>query len=134
MEHFQTLLRDHNLKATPQRGAILQIMEEAGHISIENIYEKIKATFPSLSLATIYKNIIAMKECDIIRELKIPGQKNRYEIKKEAHHHILCQKCGNIMDIEADVESSLKDISLKYDFDVTEISLSISGICRSCKS
>lgn len=133
MKQFQTLLREHNLKATPQRGAILRIMEEAGHISIEKIYEKIKASFPSLSLATIYKNITAMKECDIIRELKIPGEKNRYEIKKEPHHHVLCEKCGNIMDIEADVESALKDISLKYDFDVTEISLSISGVCRSCK-
>ncbi len=133
MQTFQTLLRDHNLKATPQRDAILRIMEDAGHISIEKIYETIKTAFPSLSLATIYKNIIAMQECDIIRELKIPGQKNRYEIKKEPHHHIVCKKCGNITDIETDVESSLKDISLKYDFDVSEISLSISGVCRSCK-
>ena len=134
MKTYLTLLREHDLKATPQRNAILKIMGESGHISIEKIYERIRSAFPSLSLATIYKNIIALQEKDIIRELKIPGEKNHYELKKEPHHHIVCQKCGTITDIDADMERSLKDISLKYNFDVSEISLSVSGICHTCKS
>lgn len=134
MKTFPTLLRENDLKVTPQRNAILKTMQEAGHISIEKIYETIRTTFPSLSLATIYKNIIALQEKDIIKELKIAGEKTHYEIKKEPHHHIVCQKCGTITDIDTDMERSLKDISLKYNFDVTEISLSVSGICHTCKS
>ena len=133
MYDYQTLLREHQLKATPQRTAILQAMEEEGHISIEKIYEKIKGLFPSLSLATIYKNMIAMQEQDIVKELKITGFKNRYEIKKMPHHHMVCQKCGSIVDVELDVTGELEALSKSHGFELTSIDLSLSGICQNCR-
>ena len=133
MENYHLLLRQHHLKATPQRSAILEVMGREGHITIEQIYTQIKQFFPSISLATIYKNMTAMQEQDVIRELKISGQKNHYELKKEPHYHMVCEQCGHITDIEADIERSLKDLSLQYGFEVSEISLSVSGVCRACK-
>lgn len=52
---FEKILKQNNLKITPQRMAILKEIEKNGHISIEEIYENIKETHPSMSLATIYR-------------------------------------------------------------------------------
>ncbi len=133
MYDYPTLLREHHLKATPQRTAILQVMAHEGHISIEMIYEKIKGLFPSLSLATIYKNMIAMQEQGIVKELKIAGFKNRYEIQKQPHHHMVCQKCGSIVDVEFDVAQALEGVSKSHGFELKQIDLSISGICDKCR-
>ena len=133
MYDYPTLLRQHQLKATPQRTAILQLMEAEGHISIETIYERIKGLFPSLSLATIYKNMIAMQEQGIVKELKIAGLKNRYEIQKAPHHHMVCQKCGTIVDVEIDVFGELETLSQSHGFELKDIDLSLSGICKDCR-
>ena len=133
MYDYPTLLRQHQLKATPQRTAILQLMEAEGHISIETIYERIKGLFPSLSLATIYKNMIAMQEQGIVKELKIVGLKNRYEIQKAPHHHMVCQQCGTIVDVEIDVFGELEALSQSHGFELKDIDLSLSGICKDCR-
>ncbi len=71
---FEKILKQNNLKITPQRMAILKEIEKNGHISIEEIYENIKETHPSMSLATIYKNLTSMQEARIIVEVKLPNQ------------------------------------------------------------
>ncbi|MGD9595599.1 MAG: Fur family transcriptional regulator, partial [Wolinella sp.] len=78
--NFEELLKENHLKVTPQRMAILQEIYKAGHINIEDIYENIKTLYPSMSLATIYKNLTSMQEANIVRELKVPNQKQKYEL------------------------------------------------------
>src|SRR3989339_1316510 len=107
MKH-EHLLKSHQLKATPQRLAIIQLMHQAGHISIDELYQKIREKFSSISLATLYKNVNTMLDVTLIREIKIAGQKTKYEIEKEAHAHIMCKSCGELKDIEYDPHSILQ--------------------------
>jgi len=132
MNQFYKLLKDSGLKVTPQRSAILEVLEKEGHISVEKIFETLKHSFPSLSLATIYKNMITLQEYGIVKELKISGHKNNYEIVQEDHHHIVCQKCGKISDVHIDMDNSLKEISIKYNFEIINTALAITGICKTC--
>jgi len=53
------LLKEYKLKVTPQRIAIVELLKEHGHLSIAKMYELMKRRFPTVSLATIYKNIMA---------------------------------------------------------------------------
>jgi len=62
MTDYATLLKESGLKATFQRMNILEVIEKSGHMSIEAIYDEVVKVHPSLSLATIYKNIILMVE------------------------------------------------------------------------
>ena len=57
-EGFEAILRKKHLKSTPQRVAILRQIQESGHISIEELYERIRKLHPSISLATVYIAII----------------------------------------------------------------------------
>ena len=129
MKNLKNLLEESNLKTTPQRLAILKELDSKGHASIEEIYETIKEMFPSISLATIYKNINALKEEGIISEICL-HQKPKYELQKESHAHFVCKKCGSVKDIPfSDIIKN--DFSKKYPNSQKE--LYIYGICEKCK-
>ncbi len=134
MQKYMTLLKEHQIKITPQRLAIIELMDRYGHISVRDIYEKIKANFPSLSLATVYKNINAMMENNFIKELKIVGQDNKYELTKEKHSHMICQECGSIEDIMIDTLGLKKSIPSDSGFLVEDISIQFFGKCKKCSS
>lgn len=132
MKH-ELLLKSHRLKATPQRLAIIELMHHAGHISIEDLFQSIRQKFASISLATLYKNVHTMMDVSLIREVKIPGQKTKYEIEKEAHAHVMCKCCGELKDIPFDSNSLLKASMEMSHYVADEVSVVISGICPECQ-
>ncbi|GAB6046113.1 peroxide-responsive transcriptional repressor PerR [Caminibacter profundus] len=130
MKSYKSLLEESNLKTTPQRLAILRELDKKGHASIEEIYENIKEMFPSISLATIYKNINALKEEGVISEICL-HQKPKFEIAKESHAHFICKKCGKVEDVPLN-EIIRNDIEKLYPNSQKE--LYIYGICKACDS
>jgi Fur family peroxide stress response transcriptional regulator len=132
MENYTDMLRTHNLKATPQRLAILDVIYYYGHINIDKLYEEIKDKFSSISLATIYKNINAMKDSLLLAEVKLPDEKSVYEIVKDEHAHLKCNSCGAVVDINIDTSSILNGIEKDHDFQITQKDIVISGVCSKC--
>lgn len=132
MNEYTTILREHHLKATPQRLAMLESIDYYGHINIGKLYEDIQKKFSSISLATVYKNINAMTKNMILFEVKLPNEKSVYEIVKEKHSHLLCQSCGKVTDIETNINDILGDIEQKENFIIIQTDLVLSGICKEC--
>jgi Fe2+ or Zn2+ uptake regulation protein len=128
MHTLKELLDNSSLKATHQRLAILNELNKKGHASIEEIYDSIKQSFPSMSLATIYKNIASLKQESIVSEV-CNHQKPKFEITKEPHAHFICKICGDIEDIEFS-KTINEDIEQKYPNSQKE--LYIYGICDKC--
>ena len=129
MKNLKSLLDESNLKITPQRLAILKELENKGHASIEEIYETIKEMFPSISLATIYKNINSLKEEGIISEICL-HQKPKFEIQKEPHAHFVCKNCGYVEDVPF---SEIMDKNIEKKYPNSQKELYIYGICSKCK-
>ncbi len=127
---YANLLKQKELKSTPQRVAMLGILDRKGHADIDYIYNEIKKDFVSISLATVYKNVNTMLGAGIIQEIKVPNQKSKYEITKHKHSHFVCEKCGEVYDI--DVPKKL-DVELPEGFEPKEASVMIMGVCPSCK-
>ena len=132
MINYTDALRQHNLKATPQRLEIADILQKCGHITIEKLYEKMLQRFNSISQATIYKNINLMLESAFIQEVKIPNQKTVYEITKATHSHLACSSCSSVEDITLDLSDITKNITL-YDFQVDRANLVLTGLCKECQ-
>jgi len=96
MTDYAVLLNEHGLKATFQRMNILGEIDRHGHMSVEDIYEKVVKVHPSLSLATIYKNIILMVEKEVLVEVPIVGKKSKYELelhKRQVNLYGICEHC-----------------------------------------
>ena len=94
MTNYTNLLKEYDLKVTPQRVAIVEELYNNGHMNIDDLYKKLLSKFPSVSLATIYKNINAMVEKVFLSEVKIPNTKSVYELVKTEHAHLVCSCCG----------------------------------------
>ena len=132
MNNYTTILRQHNLKATPQRLAIADILYVQGHINIESLYAVMLKKFNSISLATIYKNINIMVENSFIQEVKIPHAKSVYELKKEEHSHLVCNKCGEVQDVTIDLDTKIKETAQTNNFILSSSDLVLAGICKNC--
>ncbi|MFY9141673.1 Fur family transcriptional regulator [Sulfuricurvum sp.] len=130
---YEHLLKNHRLKVTPQRLAIIELMQQRGHISIDDLYDTIKNKFSSISLATLYKNIHMMMDVSLIREVKIPGQKTKYEIEKESHAHVVCKSCGELKDLPFDPGVLIQKSIEMSDYKADEVSVVVSGICPECR-
>ena len=133
MNNYTDILREHNLKATPQRLEITNALYISGHISIENLYEIMLKKFNSISLATIYKNINLMQQASFIQEVKIPNAKSVYELTKDTHSHIICDSCGDIMDIVLNLDSVISNAAQTSNYKINKSDLILSGTCKNCQ-
>ncbi len=133
MEQYIELLKSNKIKVTPQRLAIVELMDVHGHISVRDIFAHIKANFPSLSLATVYKNINAMVESSFIKELKIVGQDAKYELIKEEHSHMICKNCGKVDDIILETNAIVTSASEISNYNIDESSVQLLGLCPDCQ-
>ena len=124
-------LKEHGLKVTPQRVTILTAIERQGHANIDEIYQEAKTTNPTMSLATVYKNVTSLIETNLLKEVAINNQKSKYELTKEPHSHLICKQCGSVEDINSNNLFTLNRDNL--DFDIEDIELNIYGVCSKCK-
>ncbi len=131
--NYVALLKEKNLKVTPQRLTIVEELYVNGHMNIDQLYHSLKSKFPSVSLATIYKNINAMTDIFFLSEVKIPHQKSVYELTKEEHSHVVCTQCQTIMDIDLDISQVLSDAKQLSSYSLDESAIIFNGICPKCK-
>lgn len=139
-KRFETILRklrDNGHKMTPQRLAIVKILARSeGHPSVEDIHARIKKDFPTMSLATVYRNIVLIKSLDELLELGFPDGSNRYDGNKPyPHPHIICVKCKKILDLDLDsLDEMQHEIAEETDFKILNHRLDFFGICSNCSA
>lgn len=125
--------RDLHIKLTPQRLAILSYLSgNKTHPSAEDIYKAVQKQFPTMSFATVYNTLEALKNKGSVQELKIDSSKKRYDPDVRTHHHLLCVNCKAIIDIHKDFKLNLSD-DMTEGFDVLGNSVEFYGVCRKCR-
>jgi Fur family peroxide stress response transcriptional regulator len=135
---FETIiqkLRDNGHKITPQRMAIVKILAKSdGHPSVEDIHSQIKQDFPTMSLATVYRNIVLIKSLGEVLELGFPDGSNRYDGNKPTPHpHVICIKCRKIVDPDLDsLDEMTKEVARETDFKILNHRMDFFGICSNC--
>jgi Fur family ferric uptake transcriptional regulator/Fur family peroxide stress response transcriptional regulator len=135
MTDYASLLKESGLKATFQRMHILENIESAGHSSIDEIYEKVVKIHPSLSLATVYKNIILMVENAVLIEVPISGKKSKFELLKDEHIHLICTECGDVTDKShtSRISIAFGAMTQKEKFTLQKQQINLYGVCVHCR-
>lgn len=135
MDNIADKLRNSNLKATSQRLAILNlVISSYEHPSAETIYLYLKKDYPKISLGTVYKNLKSLKEANLIQEINVGKNINRYDGNTELHPHTICFECEKISDLDScDNMKTLTNYMLQdADFNVTYSQFYFFGICTMC--
>jgi Fur family transcriptional regulator, ferric uptake regulator len=143
VEFLKEKLGERNFKLTNQRKVVFEILTEKKeeHLSPEEIYEHIKDIYPEIGLATIYRTLQLFEEIGLVYKLNFDDGCYRYEIlspnNKEVHqhHHLICKKCGKIMEVKEDLMNSLEEIIEKqYNFEIKNHIVKFTGICSQCRN
>jgi Fe2+ or Zn2+ uptake regulation protein len=132
---YDKILRDKELKVTPQRIFILDEIRKMGHASVEDLHERVKDVYSSVSLATIYKNIHLLVEEDVLTEVPVHGRKPVYEINIGDHVHTVCKVCGMVDDLmDVDPEPFLAEAEKQTGHRYERVHVVLQGICPKCSN
>ncbi|MCI6858772.1 MAG: transcriptional repressor [Eubacterium sp.] len=106
------------------------INSSCGHLTAEEIFQKLKRKYPNVVLATVYNNLRKLLEEELIKKVSIEGMPDRYD-RVNKHDHLVCKCCGRLSDITLkDLTASLSD---QLDDDFLYYDLKVYYICPECK-
>jgi len=134
-DHAAERFRAAGLPFTVQRRLIWDLLaERTDHPSADAIFAAIVEVLPGLSRATVYRTLETFVALGLVQRLGHPGSAVRYDPKTERHHHLICDACGVVVDIDS---AELDGLELprvrRTGFAVRDFSVQIAGLCRDCQ-
>jgi Fur family peroxide stress response transcriptional regulator len=138
---FAAHCRAHGLSVTHQRLAIFEALAASRmHPSAEQLHRVVRRRIPTLSLATVYKNLEALRGIGAVSDVNVHEQ-GRFEAALpgtgagKPHHHLVCIACRRVSDLP---EESLPALRVEprdaQGFEVQAVRVQVEGLCASCKA
>lgn len=101
VDPIKQCLEDKGLRCTPQRYAVMSfLMDHNSHPTAAETFEAVNRVDPRSSRATTYNNLRDFVKAGLVREVAIEGRSARYDAKGMRHHHFICDRCGEVEDVE----------------------------------
>jgi len=115
---------------------ILGAMRELNiHATAEQVYAAVAARHPSISKATVYRNLSQMAESGEIMHIGSFDGSAHYDHVCGKHYHFICESCKRIFDVHEHFPDLCDRITvIMEDFEIKGHSLNFSGLCPECKS
>jgi Fur family transcriptional regulator, peroxide stress response regulator len=109
------LVRQHGLKATPQRLAVLAaLLDGPQHPSAEEVHARLKDAHPTISLSTVYSNLATFKEVGLVEAITLSDGIVRWDVNTAPHVNFVCLGCKTILDVDSPmVGDLLADLSAR---------------------
>ncbi|MCM8824468.1 MAG: transcriptional repressor [Candidatus Omnitrophica bacterium] len=128
------ILRINNIRITPQRIEVYKILlNENKHLSVEEIYKKVKDKFPNISLSTAYSILELFQKKRLAKEVRIQFDRICFELRRDNHHHhLFCRKCRRIFDLDITPCPALKKKEVNGHL-LDELHGYFYGICKDCR-
>ena len=131
-EEIKRSLEGRGLRCTPQRYAVMAfLMRHTGHPTAAEIFEAVNRVTPRSSRATTYNNLRDLVKAGLVREVAVEGRAGRFDLEGMRHHHFVCDRCGNVEDMEwYDVpRPASRSVGKRI---VRECQLIFRGLCAKC--
>ena len=120
---------------TIQRAIVLEAVNKLKcHATADEVYREIIKEHPSISKATVYRNLNLLSEMGEIRRLETPGSADRFDHITGNHCHVKCTVCGRVFDVDMEYVSGLESgIRDAHGFDFAGYDIIFHGVCPECK-
>ncbi len=113
-----------------QKAILAAVQHPEGHLTADEVYMLVKKQFPKVALGTIYRNLNYFADAQLIRRVARAGGPDYFESNTSAHDHVICSKCGNMMDLYI---PELKDfLKNKMQCEIVSFDLTVSCVCNNC--
>ena len=135
LERLRTRAAERGLRMTPQREVLLRLLSQTRtHPTADELFRKVRRQLPSVSHATVYRNLQELVRARLITTLERAGGPVRYDANPDDHHHFICTRCGRVTDLY------LKGVAYAIDGTrsgrgparIDRAELQLRGVCASC--
>lgn len=134
---FAEFIAERNLKMTPQRRIIIEeFLNDAGHMTTEELYQRVKQKRKSIGQATVYRTMRLMAESGLAREVDFGDGITRWERHhgNKHHDHLICRHCGKNVEVaDEKIERLQEEVAAKNGFLLTGHVMYLFGICNVCQ-
>lgn len=129
------LLREHGLRVTAPRLAVLGVLEGAAHLDADEVLQQVRATLPTVSVQAVYDVLHALADAGLLRRIEPAGHPARYERRTgDNHHHVVCRGCGAVDDVDCVVgHAPCLTPSSSAGFAVETAEVTFWGLCPACR-
>ena len=129
------LLRAAELRVTGPRLAVLGVLEDGGHLGVEEIVERVRTRLGSVSTQAVYDVLSALTLAGLARRIEPAGSPALFEARVgDNHHHVVCRGCGSTADVDCAVgERPCLDPSQTHGFVLDEAEVTFWGLCPTCQ-
>jgi Fe2+ or Zn2+ uptake regulation protein len=129
------VFRAQGRKVTPQRLAVYAALQgDEGHPTAEVIYERVRATQPSISLRTVYQTLHDLAAMGEILEIDLGTGASRFDPNLGDHHHLVCEGCGRVHDVAGDHTTTTLSPRDAHGFALSRTDIVFRGLCPVCRA
>lgn len=135
MRAFGEACRERGLANTHQRHVIYRALAgTTAHPSADELFASVRREIPSLSLATVYKNLTTFRDEGLVRAVRSCDDVVRFDANLEPHHHLVCRDCGRVQDLHDPALDALRLSARRArGFRVEEHQVIFRGLCARCQ-
>jgi Fe2+ or Zn2+ uptake regulation protein len=126
--------RAQGLKITPQRLRIFEVLHLSDeHLTAEAVHARVRAEMPTISLRTVYQTLNDLAAMGELNQLDLGTGSARFDPNLDAHHHLVCDVCGDVRDVHGDFSAIVPD-GHDHGFEVSSTEIVFRGLCRECRA
>ena len=121
---------------TVQRQIVLQAVRSLhDHPTADSVYAVVAAEHPSISKATVYRNLNQLALQGEILRVPVPTGVDRFDFNTQEHYHVRCTECGNVYDVFMPPITDLLDrVTDSSDVELTHYDILFEGVCAACRN
>src|SRR5215207_7839415 len=102
-DELTQIFRSQGRKVTPQRQSVFRALHGSTvHPTAEAVYEAVSAQMPTISLRTVYQTLNDLADMGEIVAVDVGTGSVRFDPHTGNHHHLVCERCGAVQDLEAE--------------------------------
>lgn len=133
VDELSGVFRSRGLKVTPQRRAVFQALAGSGHHpTAESVYLEVSSELPTISLRTVYQTLNDLASMGELSALDLGTGSTRFDPNLSPHHHLVCDGCGQVVDLQHDFPGVVVPAGSAEGFEVTTTEVVFRGRCATC--
>lgn len=132
-EELTQIFRARGLKITPQRQTIFRVLHDSTvHPTAEAVFDTVRSEMPAISLRTVYQTLNDLAAMGEIQAIDLGTGSARFDPHTGPHHHLVCDVCGRVQDVEAEFPGVTVPDAAAFGFTVDATEIVFRGRCRDC--
>src|SRR5512141_1131078 len=124
------------LRLTLQRDVLLRVLSDTmGHPTADDLVGQVREVLPTVSHATVYRNLQELVREGLIRTLDRAGAAAQFELNPDEHHHFVGRGCGRVWGVylsSVDVRVNRRRTAIEG-FQIDRREVQLHGLCAACR-